>query len=86
MKNIKMLFEYTLEVLNQKSVKYEFRQFPSGAIMLDIWYGEKFYVIQFENCIGVSEISDENASFDTNPDEKFFSESQYIEKLKHILS
>ena len=86
MENIKILFKYTLDLLNRKSIKYEFRQFASGAIMLDIWYKEKFYVIQFENFIGVSEISDDNVGFDTNPDEKFFNEFQYKEKLDNITS
>lgn len=78
------LFQDTIDLLNQLYIKYEFTVFSSGAIMLDIWHKDKFYVIQFENFIGVSEITDDNISFDTTPDEKFFTESQYIEKLKSL--
>ena len=55
--------------------------------MLDIWYNNKFYVIQFDtgDYIGFSELNDENISFDTSPDEKFYDENKYKNKLKGIL-
>lgn len=82
--DIKILFQYTINYLNQLSIKHEFIEFSSGAIMLDIWYKEKFFVIQFEDFIGVSEISNDNISFDTNPDEKFFDVSLYKQKLENM--
>jgi len=86
MMRIEIMFLYTIKLLDQMSVRYEFTKFSSGAIMLDIWYKEKFYVIQFEDFIGVSEIIDDNISFDTKPDEKFFDESLYKLKFKNIFN
>ena len=51
---------------------------------LPAWHKEKFFVIQFEDFIGVSEISNDNISFDTNPDERFFDASLYKQKLENI--
>lgn len=84
MNDVKILFQYTINYLNQLSIKHEFTKFLSGTIMLDIWYKEKFFVIQFEDFIGVSEISSDNISFDTNPDERFFDGSQYKQKLESM--
>jgi hypothetical protein len=84
MEDIKMLFQYTIHYLNRMCIKYEFTEFPSGAIMLDIWSKEKFFVIQFEDCIGVSEITENNISFDTNPDERFCDVSKYKQKLESM--
>jgi len=82
--DIKILFKYTINHLNQLSIKHEFTEFPSGTIMLDIWHKEKFFVIQFEDFIGVSEISNDNISFDTNPDERFFDGFHYKQKLESL--
>ena len=86
MENIQRIFQYTIELLEQMSVKHEYKHFSSGAIMLDIWYNDKFYVVQFEDYIGVSEVSSDNMGFDTNPDEKFYDEIEYKNKLNSILT
>ncbi|UTA66504.1 hypothetical protein [Emticicia sp. 21SJ11W-3] len=55
--------------------------------MLDIWHNEKFYVIQFDvdGYIGVSEVNNDNMGFDTIPDEKFYDEIKYKNKLESML-
>ncbi len=86
MENIQELFKYTLKLLEQMSIRHEYRSFPSGAIMLDVWHNDRFYVFQFEDYIGFSEIDSENIGFDTNPDEKFHNANDYKEKLNSILN
>jgi hypothetical protein len=86
MNNIKIIFQYTIEILKQMDIRHEFYSFSSGAIMLDIWHNDKFYVMQFEDYIGVSEVNDTNISFDNIPDEKFYNEIEYKNKLKSIIN
>jgi hypothetical protein len=54
--------------------------------MLDIWHKDSFFVIQFEDYVGVSEITEENPGFSTVPDEIFHSEEEYKNRLKDILN
>jgi len=62
------MFNNTIEFLKKNNIKYEYRRFSSGSIMLDVWNNKKFYVFQFEpDRIGFSEV-DENVGFDTIPD------------------
>ncbi len=84
MENSQKLFQYTIELLKSMAIRHEYTNFDSGAIMLDVWYKNKFYVIQFDvdNCVGFSEINNDNIGFDTNPDEKFYDEVKYKNKLK----
>lgn len=85
MVDIEFLYNQTINLLDKQSIKHEGNRFPSGAIMLDIWYDNKFYVLQFqENFVGVSEVNDENPGFDTIPDEKFYEEIEYMEKLRTL--
>jgi len=86
MENIKNIFQYTIELLKQMAIRHEFSSFPSGAIMLDVWHNDKFYAIQFEDYIGVSEVDDDNMGFDTKPDEKYYNEIEYKNKLNSILT
>ncbi|WP_259017171.1 hypothetical protein [Emticicia fluvialis] len=87
MENILRLFHFTIELLKLRGIKHEFTSFDSGAIMLDIWHNEKFYVIQFDvdGYIGVSEVNNDNMGFDTIPDEKFYDEIKYKNKLESML-
>ncbi|WP_437920412.1 hypothetical protein [Sphingobacterium sp. LRF_L2] len=84
MENIKKLFQSTIEFLKSMSIRHEYTNFDSGAIMLDVWHKDKFYVIQFDvdNYVGFSEVNDDNMEFDTIPDEKFYDEIKYKNKLK----
>ena len=85
MADMEVLYNQTIDLLEKQSIKYESDHFPSGAIMLDVWYETKFYVLQFQdNFVGVSEVNDENPGFDTIPDEKFYEEIEYMEKLRTL--
>jgi hypothetical protein len=86
---IKVLFtsNSVVELLTRLSVKHTVHEFPSGAIMLDIWYQDYFYVLQFEDrFVGFSEITDENPGFDTIPDEKFYHEPALLAKIQSVLA
>jgi hypothetical protein len=83
--NVRLLHEYSMGLLDSLSVGYEAHYFPSGAIMLDIWHSDKFYVLQFEESfIGFSAI-DDNTGFDALPDEKYYSEEVFKQKLEFLL-
>lgn len=86
MENIQKPFQYTIEFLKSMAIRHEYTNFDSGAIILDIWYKNKFYVIQFDidGYIGFSEVNDDNISFDTIPDEIFYDEIKYKNKLETI--
>ena len=80
------LFKYTTDQLEKLSIKHVVHRFQS-AMMLDIWIGNDFYVLQFEeNFIGISKIPGDNTAFDTIPDEKFNDEGEYKQKLKELLA
>jgi hypothetical protein len=80
-------YNATIELLKKLSVKHTSHNFSSGAIMLDIWQGDKFIVLHFEDdFIGFSEIKDDNIGFDNIPDEKFYDSQQFIKKIEFILN
>lgn len=55
--------------------------------MLDIWHGDKFYVLQFEdNLLGLSEITDGNPAFTTVPDEKFYDATAFENRIALLLA
>jgi hypothetical protein len=39
-------YQYTIDLLNSLSIKHNPHHFASGAIMLDIWHNDTFYVLQ----------------------------------------
>lgn len=83
---MKNIVQYTIGLLEKMSIKHEVHHFPSGAIMIDIWHSDKFYVIQFdEDYIGFSEINSDNLSFDAIPDEKFINEALFKHTLQGLL-
>jgi hypothetical protein len=58
--------------LENEKVKYEVHSFPSGAIMVDIFTDDKFYVIQIDKDeIGLSLNTEETGLFDIIPDKSF---------------
>jgi hypothetical protein len=82
--NFSAEYRSIIELLIKCSIKHTIHDFQSGAIMVDIWHRNNFYVLQFEeDFIGFSEI-DENVGFDTNPDEKFYKGDSLLNKLKQI--
>ncbi len=68
-------------------VKYEVHNFDSGAIMVDIFLKDKFYVIQIDGTeIGLSEVTDETGPFDVIPDKSYKDVKEFyidFEKIFH---
>jgi hypothetical protein len=60
-----------VERLAQTGIRHEVHAFPSGALLLDVWCRDRFYVLHFEEgMLGISEITAENPGFSTRPDER----------------
>jgi hypothetical protein len=86
MTNTTELYGYAIDMLNRNMIKYEADEFKSGARMIDIWYKDKFYVLQFDlNYIGFSEVGDD-VPFTTEPEKKIFSGNEFKDLLRSILS
>lgn len=67
--------------------KYEVTDFPSGAVMIDIWVGGRFFVIQIDgHTIGLSEVTDETGPFDIIPDQAFTNASAFQAAFLRMLS
>lgn len=63
---------YAENYLKNKKIRFETMLFDSGALMIDIWVQNNFYVIQFDTeKIGLSEVTSETALFDIIPDRSF---------------
>ncbi|MBX2921172.1 MAG: hypothetical protein KF746_03190 [Chitinophagaceae bacterium] len=83
---MKETYSYTIELLTRLNIKYKIHTFASEIKMVDVWYNDKFYVLQFENdFIGFSEVNSDNVGFDTKPDEKFYDIEMFKQKLLSIL-
>jgi len=84
MKNLLEMFDYAVCFLNKNNIKHEYTRFPSNAIILDVWYRDKFYVFHFDtSLIGISEVA-ENVTFDSRPDKIVMNEDIFKENLKII--
>lgn len=69
---MKKILPNIINKLEIEKVKYEVHSFDSGAVMVDIFIGDKFYVVQiYGDKIGLSIITNETMLFDINPDKSF---------------
>ena len=69
---MKTLLPYILDTIRTANVKHEVHNFDSGAIMIDIFVNDKFYVIQiYEGELGLSLNTDDIAWFDIIPDKSY---------------
>jgi hypothetical protein len=63
------LLPYITHKVELAGFKYELHTFNSGALMVDIWAEERFYVLHIEqDVIGISLITEETIGFDNIPD------------------
>lgn len=76
---MKKLLPYIVETLKEWRIKHEVHTFDSGAVMVDIWIGDKTYVIQIDgSTIGLSMIEEGTISFDVIPDQTFEDVSAFV--------
>lgn len=84
---MKKLLTDIINRIESEKVKYEVHNFDSGAIMVDIFIKDKFYVIQIDDdVIGLSEVTDETGMFDIIPDKSYKDEKEFnidFEKTFH---
>jgi hypothetical protein len=79
------IYDYIQWELVKRSIKYEISSFESGAVMIDIWADDGFYVVQIDTTtIGISKIDDNNPGFDTRPDELFYENERFMKKFDSI--
>lgn len=65
------VLEYIASRLKKEKLRHEIHKFDSGAVMVDIWKNDLFYVVQLEdNRIGLSLVI-ADTGFDTIPDKSY---------------
>lgn len=84
--NIQESKDKILKVLAKRKIKHQFSDFDSGCCMIDIWKGDKFYVVQIEHdSIGVSLIVPNTIDLSTIPDNRFYDLEKFTERFNEIL-
>lgn len=84
-KRMKKLVPDIINKLNIENVKYDVHQFDSGAVMVDIYIKDKFYVIQiFENEIGLSLNTEDTGWFDVFPNRSFKDKLEFQKAFEEI--
>lgn len=82
-----LTYAAVVELLNQAAIKHESHSFASGAVMLDIWFNDRFYVMQFEEgIVGISEVTEDNPGFSTTPDEILDDHSAVLAKVNSLIA
>ena len=81
---MKELLPYIINTITAAKVRHEVHSFESGAMMVDIWVNNDFYVIQIDgNRVGLSLIND-NTAFDTIPDHSFSDINSFKKVFENI--
>jgi hypothetical protein len=79
------VLEYITSRLKDEGLRHEIHEFDSGAVMVDIWKDDLFYVVQIEGKrIGLSLINGDNRGFDTMPDKSYDTLDKFIIDFKKI--
>ncbi len=82
---MKKLLPDIINRLDLVKVKYEVHHFDSGALMVDIFINEKFYVIQiYGDEIGISLNTEETGMFDIIPDKSFKDSTLFYVEFEKI--
>lgn len=83
--SMKKLLPEIIKKLDLAKVKYEVHNFDSGAIMVDIFINDRFYVIQiYGDEIGLSLNTEETGWFDIIPDQSFKDPSGFKVEFEKI--
>jgi hypothetical protein len=65
------VLDYVLRRLKEEKLRHEIHKFDSGAVIIDIWKGDLFYVVQIDGQrIGLSLVT-QDTGFDTIPDKSY---------------
>ncbi len=72
MYNKNLIYSYILDFVKSNDLRHEVHEFLSGAIMIDIWKDNKFFVLQIEKeRVGFSLVDDNDPEFSTVPDQSY---------------
>ncbi len=83
---MKKIIPDVINRLDLAKVKYEIHNFESGAVMIDIFINDKFYVIQiYGNEIGLSLITEETM-FDIIPDKSYIDIIEFNTNFEKIFN
>ena len=83
---MRKLLPYIKTKLDQLKLKYEVHDFDSGAVMVDIYIEDKFYVIQIDGEeIGLSLNTEDTMLFDIIPDKTFKDADLFKTEFEKIL-
>ena len=78
--------EYVSSRLKEEGLKHEIHKFDSGAIMVDIWKDDLFYVVQIDGkVIGLSLVTEDTGLFDTIPDKSYDTIQKFSVDFEKIL-
>jgi len=79
------LLLYIIENVKEYNLKHEIHRFDSGAIMVDIWINDTFYVIQIDKeTVGLNLVTKDTTPFDIIPDVSFSDEIQFKKEFAKI--
>jgi hypothetical protein len=83
---MKDLLPYIVDKIEKYKFKHEIHSFDSGAVMVDIWIDECFYVIQIDrDTIGLSLVTNETTLFDIIPDNSFVNINEFKKAFENII-
>lgn len=86
-KKTKRLLLYIVDTVTEAKVKYKIHSFESGAVMIDIWLDDNFYIVQIDrNIIGLSLVTKDTAPFNIISDQSFRDVSSFKKAFENIFS
>jgi len=75
-----------LKVISERNIKFEYKEFDSGAILLDIWINTKMYCIQMaDNRFGWSRL-DEETAFCSLPDSGYLNWNTFKPQFDRVVN
>ena len=76
---------YTINQLSTHNIRHEIHRFDSGCMIIDIWKGNAFYCLQFEDYkVGLSLVT-KNIDFSTIPDKWYSNIAEFKPDFEAIL-
>lgn len=82
---MKDLLPHIISRLDKSKIKYEIHSFDPGAVMVDIFIADKFYVVQIDgDQIGLSLVTDKTLLFDIIPDKSYKDTNEFKNEFEKI--
>ncbi len=79
------VLNYTITQLTTHNIRHEIHRFNSECVMVDIWKGNEFYCLQFEEYkVGLSLVT-KDIDFSTIPDRWYTNQIEFETEFEMIL-